>query len=210
MNGSTALGPPSSYRPPPLGGPGSGYGNGPSSSFDEKRDPRNPQQNSTTAQSPLSPTAGSDFSFSKYDNGTSPQRNNLGYSQGSSTNLGAGEMMPNSGSNNSLVSQRSSGTSAPRDSVVFEHYTALKKYLTRQLAGEGTTLFRFGQFSGTVVNDIGLNQRQNKAREKLVRLSKQQFHELSTDVYDELMRRQNSQSNHPSLPPLRKQFANLV
>ncbi len=40
----------------------------------------------------------------------------------------------------------------------------------------------------------GLNQRQNKAREKLVRLSKQQFNELSTDVYDELMRRQNTSS----------------
>jgi hypothetical protein len=39
-----------------------------------------------------------------------------------------------------------------------------------------------------------LNQRQNKAREKLVRLSKQQFNELSTDVYDELMRRQNTSS----------------
>jgi hypothetical protein len=44
---------------------------------------------------------------------------------------------------------------------------------------------------------VGLNQRQNKAREKLIRLSKQQFNELSTDVYDELMRRQNSQSTHP-------------
>src|SRR5579859_7978632 len=40
----------------------------------------------------------------------------------------------------------------------------------------------------------GLNQRQNKAREKLVRLSKQQFNELSTDVYDELIRRQNTSS----------------
>jgi len=154
MNGGTALGPPSTYRPPPLGGgPGSGYGNG-GPSFDEKRDPRNPQQNSTTAQSPLSPTAGSDFSFSKYDNGTSPQRNNLGYSQGSggTGNLGAGDM-PNSGSNNSLMSQRSSGTSAPRDSVVIEHYSALKKYLTRQLAGEGTLLCRFRRIEGIVVNE---------------------------------------------------------
>ena len=47
---------------------------------------------------------------------------------------------------------------------------------------------------------VGLNQRQNKAREKLIRLSKQQFNELSTDVYDELMRRQNSQSTHPQHP----------
>ena len=48
---------------------------------------------------------------------------------------------------------------------------------------------------------VGLNQRQNKAREKLIRLSKQQFNELSTDVYDELMRRQNSQSIHPLPTP---------
>ncbi|KAN0062694.1 component of the polarisome [Thecaphora frezii] len=38
------------------------------------------------------------------------------------------------------------------------------------------------------------------AREKLTRLSKQQFTELSTDVYDELMRRQNNAKNGNSTP----------
>lgn len=37
------------------------------------------------------------------------------------------------------------------------------------------------------------------AREKLTRLSKQQFHELSTDVYDELVRRRtDDQESGPS------------
>ncbi len=39
----------------------------------------------------------------------------------------------------------------------------------------------------------------SNAREKLTRLSKQQFTELSTDVYDELMRRQNNAKNQPFL-----------
>ena len=54
---------------------------------------------------------------------------------------------------------------------------------------------------------IGLNSRQNKAREKLVRLSKQQFNELSTDVYDELMRRLNT---HRNFPDLKKSIKNLI
>ncbi|SPO30805.1 related to SPA2 protein [Ustilago trichophora] len=40
----------------------------------------------------------------------------------------------------------------------------------------------------------------SNAREKLTRLSKQQFTELSTDVYDELMRRQNNAKNGNSQP----------
>ncbi|SJX64926.1 related to SPA2 protein [Sporisorium reilianum f. sp. reilianum] len=40
----------------------------------------------------------------------------------------------------------------------------------------------------------------SNAREKLTRLSKQQFTELSTDVYDELMRRQNNAKNGSSQP----------
>ena len=40
----------------------------------------------------------------------------------------------------------------------------------------------------------------SNAREKLTRLSKQQFTELSTDVYDELMRRQNNAKNGNTQP----------
>jgi Spa2 homology domain (SHD) of GIT len=152
------------------------------------------------ANSPLSPSAGSDFSFSRYNsNDTYPPQRNLAYPNNEPP-------MPNSRSNNSLISQRSSGSnSTHRDSVVVEHYAALKKYLTRHLAAEGIA---DGITDDT--NVAGLNQRQNKAREKLIRLSKQQFNELSTDVYDELMRRQNTSSSIPedrmSLTPANQPF----
>jgi hypothetical protein len=45
--------------------------------------------------------------------------------------------LANSGSTNSMLSQRSSGrSSSPRDSVILEHYAALKKYLARLLAAD--------------------------------------------------------------------------
>ena len=53
-----------------------------------------------------------------------------------------------------------------------EHYTVLKGYLSSQMRGN-------------------MGPRQNKARDKLLRLSMGQFEELSTDVYDELRRRED-------------------
>ena len=38
------------------------------------------------------------------------------------------------------------------------------------------------------------------ARQKLTRLTRQQFQELSTDVYDELMRRKNNTSDNEGAP----------
>ena len=40
------------------------------------------------------------------------------------------------------------------------------------------------------------------ARQKLTRLTIQQFHELSTDVYDELIRRKNQNEGTTALSPL--------
>jgi hypothetical protein len=168
--------------------------NGPSSSLNERDDPRslrNQAYTDNSLSSPLSPSDGSDFSFSKYQNDTyTQQRNN------STTTATMGfandYKMANSGSNSGLSpNQRSSGGSVggTRDIVVIEHYVALKSYLTRHLAVDGTPLYLTSKLSLG-----GSNQRQNKAREKLIRLSKTQFNELSTDVYDELMRRQNTQS----------------
>lgn len=54
------------------------------------------------------------------------------------------------------------------------HYTILRRYLAQSLRDE-----------------IG-NAKPNRARDKLLRLSPVQFQELSTDVYDELLRRQNA------------------
>ncbi|UNI23585.1 component of the polarisome [Purpureocillium takamizusanense] len=70
------------------------------------------------------------------------------------------------------------------DSVLNEHYIALRAFLNAR--------------------DPGSRQQPNKARDKLLRLSSVQFYELSTDVYDELMRRQataRAPPNAPNAPP---------
>lgn len=70
------------------------------------------------------------------------------------------------------------------DSVLNEHYIALRAFLNAR--------------------DPGARQQPNKARDKLLRLSSVQFYELSTDVYDELMRRQataRAPPNAPNTPP---------
>lgn len=130
MNG----GPPV-YRPQLGGGGGGGQQNQlghqhANSVNSERDDGRRIQNGYSDLASPMSPSAGSDFSFSKYSNDTYFQQRNQGYNN---------EPLPNSASNNSLISQRSSGSNATaRDSVVMEHYVALKRYLTRHLAAEGT------------------------------------------------------------------------
>ena len=55
---------------------------------------------------------------------------------------------------------------------LYEHYRTLKNYLAPYL------------------RDDKPNQQPNRARDKLIRLSSVQFQELSTDVYDELVRRE--------------------
>lgn len=67
-----------------------------------------------------------------------------------------------------------------------QHYSVLKRYLAQSLR-----------------DDKG-NTKPNKARDKLLRLSSVQFQELSTDVYDELLRRQSAgrpQTSGPSQVP---------
>lgn len=44
-----------------------------------------------------------------------------------------------------------------------------------------------------------MSTQRRSAREKLVRLTQQQFQELSTDVYDELVRRENNDPTAPFL-----------
>ena len=67
-----------------------------------------------------------------------------------------------------------------------QHYSVLKRFLGQSLRDEKG------------------NPKPNRARDKLLRLSAVQFQELSTDVYDELLRRQSSsgqQRNGPSQVP---------
>lgn len=82
-------------------------------------------------------------------------------------------------SNNSY-SKSDNGKDSSSPSTARTHYLALRDYLEDHLAKEAP------------------NSRAN-ARDKLTRLSKQQFQELSTDVYDELTRR-SSPDGLPFLP----------
>ncbi|KAJ6783924.1 hypothetical protein PWT90_11040 [Aphanocladium album] len=70
------------------------------------------------------------------------------------------------------------------EGVLHEHYLTLRVFLNSR--------------------DSAAKQQPNKARDKLLRLSSVQFYELSTDVFDELMRRQASAripANAPNRPP---------
>ncbi|CAG8686615.1 12067_t:CDS:2, partial [Acaulospora colombiana] len=71
--------------------------------------------------------------------------------------------------------------------VAITHYEALKSFLASHLAKEQA------------------NSSRTNAREKLTKLTKQQFQELSTDVYDELTRRLLDSNEVPFLP-LRDDF----
>ncbi|XWW99713.1 hypothetical protein V2A60_007725 [Cordyceps javanica] len=70
------------------------------------------------------------------------------------------------------------------EGVLHQHYLTLRVFLNSR--------------------DSAAKQQPNKARDKLLRLSSVQFYELSTDVFDELMRRQASAripKNAPNRPP---------
>ncbi|KAI9826974.1 MAG: hypothetical protein M1819_007068 [Sarea resinae] len=61
------------------------------------------------------------------------------------------------------------------EQMLARHYVALKEELARPVEGESN------------------NTKPNRAKDKLLRLSAVQFQELSTDVYDELVRRQHKE-----------------
>lgn len=74
------------------------------------------------------------------------------------------------------------GLSPSDEESLLEHYLALKRFLANFLRDEKG------------------NPRSNRAKDKLLRLSAVQFHELSTDVYDELLRRQSADGARRSGP----------
>lgn len=89
-------------------------------------------------------------------------------------------------------------------STAFEYYSQLRKYLSSYL-------------KQLKANVAASTQRAN-AREKLTKLTKQQFNELSTDVYDEMTRRLDAQSPpflavstsfHPKRNQARQKLATL-
>lgn len=91
---------------------------------------------------------------------------------------------------NSIAARSSVGTLSdqhgPRgrriEEALAQHYNALRRYLGNPYQSERAAM------------------KTNKARDKLLRLSPTQFHELSTDVFDELIRRQQA-SGGPNRPP---------
>ncbi|KAK5992732.1 hypothetical protein PT974_06148 [Cladobotryum mycophilum] len=156
---------------------------------------------------PLSPVSvgGSEWSFAKYqanDDGHYPNRGNLispPSSGGSPENMSmngfpTGPRSAGGPSPPPSVGRSSNGTNmfrrnddprnGPRpeadEGVLHNHYIALGAFLTAR--------------------DPNNKQQPNKARDKLLRLSTVQFFELSTDVFDELMRRQAL----ARIPPMRQ------
>ncbi|KAK4084463.1 uncharacterized protein Triagg1_943 [Trichoderma aggressivum f. europaeum] len=161
---------------------------------------------------PLSPVSvgGSEWSFSRYqanDDGSFPNRGNLvspptsGGSSGTMsmngfppgpTNTGGPSPPPSVGRSSNgmnMYARSEAGGESPTaanldEGVLSEHYVALRVFLTSR--------------------DPNAKPQPNKARDKLLRLSPVQFFELSTDVYDELVRRQAAARippNAPNVPP---------
>ncbi|KAI0839319.1 hypothetical protein F5Y06DRAFT_32314 [Hypoxylon sp. FL0890] len=159
-----------------------------------------------TRNAPLSPVsvgAGSEWSgITKYQNidNDGPYPNNRGPvsppdSNGSNGNMNGfppgprsvgGPSPPPSVGRSSTYARSESGRSIREENteaVLGEHYIALKRYLS------------------STSKDGRANPPPNKARDKLLRLSSVQFLELSTDVFDELMRRQAYSRRPPNAPP---------
>lgn len=144
--------------------------------------------NRTTATSQNSPplSNSTDNSLSSRPSNRSPGASNGHISSSSSlarSSDGAGFYSPSKTEFGRPPQQKSRHEDALR-----EHYNMLKSYLAPYLRAES-----------------GAN-RPTKARDKLLRLSPTQFHELSTDVYDELLRREDDRRRPggivpPFLPP---------
>ena len=157
---------------------------------------------------PLSPISlgGSEWSVSKYqspdDGPYPPNRGNLASppnSGGPNGNMSlngfpTGPRSTGGPSPPASIARSSNGTNAYagsengrnsvrsdlNESVLNEHYVALRTFLNTR--------------------DPNHKQQPNKARDKLLRLSSVQFYELSTDVYDELIRRQATARAPPAGP----------
>ncbi|KAI4730133.1 hypothetical protein E4T49_01975 [Aureobasidium sp. EXF-10728] len=112
----------------------------------------------------------------------SPSATNSHLSSSSSVSGGPGVYSP---ANSDF---RSSVKSNNQEAALAHHYSVLKVYLAPYLRDEQG------------------NTRPTRARDKLLRLSPTQFNELSTDVFDELQRREDDRRRPggvvpPSLPP---------
>ncbi|KAL2864183.1 putative cell polarity protein [Aspergillus lucknowensis] len=137
---------------------------------------------------PFSPT------FSNRSNLATPPTSGIpGAASGASLPNGSSSQLSDSGNPsppNSVAARSSDGTLGDQRSrrqrqveeILAQHYSALRRFL-------------FSSF-----RDDRAARKSSKAQDKLLRLSPTQFHELSTDVYDELLRRQQAMPS-PNRPP---------
>ena len=94
-----------------------------------------------------------------------------------------GDIPGNPSPPNSIArSSEGNGLSPAEEESLQDHYLALSRFLSNFLRDEKG------------------NPRSNRAKDKLLRLSAVQFHELSTDVFDELLRRQSASGARRSGP----------
>ncbi|KAL1966579.1 hypothetical protein VTN77DRAFT_3990 [Rasamsonia byssochlamydoides] len=144
-------------------------------------------------ETPLSPTSGRANLATPPTSGGPPSGSNDGNGGNGGTPNGPPRRPtdPGNPSPPSSVAARSSvGSLADQQSRRYrqmeeslaQHYHALRRFLGNPYQSERASM------------------KTNKARDKLLRLSPTQFHELSTDVYDELVRRQQA-AGGPGRPP---------
>lgn len=148
-------------------------------------------QNTAPANYPLNPNARGNLATPPISGSSSGMQGPGRMSNGMSRRPGD-PSPPNSvgrssyGTNLSGMSEGQRRKTLQMEENLAQHYTILKRYLAQSL------------------RDDKANPKPNRARDKLLRLSPVQFMELSTDVYDELLRRQSAagqQMNGPGQVP---------
>ncbi|PHH51851.1 Protein SPA2 [Ceratocystis fimbriata CBS 114723] len=170
-----------------------------------------------TRNAPISPVSvgGNEWSASKYASNNSDSNNpnpnpNTNASANSRAQLAT---PPNSGGANMDTASfpqrpRSPGNPSPPPSIA-RSSTGTNMYGRRESGWsareeqniEGILGEHYLAFKAFLKGREARNQSSNNAKDKLIRLTATQFYELSTDVYDELNRRQASARNPQSAPP---------
>ncbi|KAE8350231.1 hypothetical protein BDV28DRAFT_44500 [Aspergillus coremiiformis] len=154
------------------------------------------------SEGPFSPTLSSRSNLATPPtSGAANGPNGVGIPNGGS--VGTMSDSGNPSSPTSVAARSSDGTLSDQRSkryrqmeeILGKHYSVLRRFLSASYRDDR-------------------NSKPSKARDKLLRLSATQFHELSTDVYDELLRRQQAMPSpgrppRPDIPPFlppRKDF----
>ncbi|KAG8533724.1 uncharacterized protein KY384_001465 [Bacidia gigantensis] len=166
--------------------------------------------NGRSGPPPLSPNPSEWSGFSHYQNGGPPSRS-PGYPPNGRNNIVTPPMSGSSTGTDPRMSNgmpnRAGGPSPPHSIAARSSYgTTMSSSDTkrRQTINQEDRLAQhyaiLKRFLGQSLRDEKGNMKPNRARDKLLRLSGIQFQELSTDVYDELLRRQSAQGQRENGP----------